>query len=209
MKTHKGGFTDQQNRERDANKAGKELRETAEAMLIAAKGDINDVKNLTEEQIKVALKKKAEMEEKIMLVMNDPALKEKITESVNNLSETLNELTNKAKATAEKSLEEAKAKAEELNQKRIEAGLTGEAAQEKISEGMNAASEAAKDLDARRRAAGLTGEAAQEKMNEGLNFARGLLNMTTKMSKGKKGGKRKNKTKKLTKKEKKMKKARK
>ena len=238
MKTHKGGFTDQQNRERDANKAGKEFRETAEAMLIAAKGDINDVKNLSQEKIAEALEEKKNMEKKIQEIMKDEELKAKITENVERFSDKLNDL----REVAKKSLEDTKQYLmtnvfNEENQKRVTEGVKEgmsaaqkkaeegmSAAQKTAEEGMSAAQKTAEDLDKKRREAGITGEnlkagvtegmdaaskGAKQVYARGLNFFKGLRGETRKQIDVNEGGKRKNKTKKLTKKEKKMKKARK
>ena len=141
MKSYKGGFDPDTNDQYAAHEQGEKLRKTAEAMIVAAKGDLEAAKNLTSEKIKEALEEKKKMEDKIKEIMNDEELKAKISENVDKLSDTLNDISKKAKETAEKSLEEAKAQAEKLNKLRTDAGLTGDAAKAALEQGLNKASE--------------------------------------------------------------------
>ena len=234
MKSYKGGYDKETNDQYAAHEQGEKMREAAEAMIVAAEGNLDAVKNLSQEKIAEALKKKKEMEEKIQEIMNDEELKAKISENVDKLSDTLNDISKKAKETAEKSLEEAKAQAEKLNKLRTDAGLTGDAAKAAVEQGLNKASEQGAEAAKYAREKVFNDENKEKLMdaaNKGKeeiskrmdaaskgatqaygiasNLGRGLFDMTRKRVDVKKGGKRKNKTKKLTKKEKKMKKARK
>lgn len=194
MKSYKGGFTEQQNAENEAHKKGQEMREAAEAMLVAAKGDLEAAKNLTSDKIKEALEEKQKMEEKINKLMNDPALKEKITENADKFKETLNDLSKTSMENAEKGLAFAKGKFEEGKQALSTFANSQQVAdaKEKATKGFSSAFGSLKNY-----------------AKVGENMARGALDMNTNRTSGTNGGKRKNKTKKLTKKEKKMKKARK
>ena len=236
MKTHKGGFSEETNRQFAAHKEGEKMRETAEAMIVAAKGDLEAAKNLTSDKIKEALEEKKKMEDKIQQIMNDEELKEKITENVDKFKETLNDLSKQSMENAEKSLEFAKGKLEQLADRASKFANSQEVeeAKQKIKHSAEDAAkyvgdEASKLKDRvfnkenEERLMGVANRSKEEiskgmdaaskgaKQAYGLasNFFKGMRGETRKQIDVNKGGKRKNKTKKLTKKEKKMKKARK
>ena len=248
MKSFKGGYTKDQVDAIEAHKKGQEMaekgqemaenaRETAKIMLELANGKVEDIKNVTEEQIKVALEEKKNMELKIQEIMNNEELKAKITENVDKFKETLNDLSEKGVEFAMKKLEQGKAAADYASEKANETygKVFSKDNKEKVRQGMEdvtnfASAKTSEGIDRLKNIADSKEVSdAKEKARQGMkdvsdklnktanlvgNYASGLFGTKKNLPPGTnvdgtKGGKRKNKTKKLTKKEKKMKKARK
>ena len=241
MKSFKGGYTQDQVDAIKAHQKGQEtaenVRETAKVMLELANGKVEDIKNVTEEQIKVALEEKKNMEKKIQEIMNNEELKAKITENVDKFKETLNNLKDEGLKLAMEKLEQGKAAAEyakekgaevyekvfsEENEKRAREGMEDAAkfTREKLGDAKQTASEtyekvfSAENKEKVEKGMKNLGDKLSKGANLFGNMARGAFGTKKNLPPGinvtgKEGGKRKNKTKKLTKKEKKMKKARK